>query len=831
MRSPALLPWAATAGVVGLLAVLQLQPSSNVVQGVSDGVQLALAVAAAAACARAARGEAGSGRWVWVGLTASITVWALGQVRFMMKGPYAPPDPVMSGLFLGVALPLVPALVLQPDRPDRSQRRLALDVAITAVLVAFVYLYFGVSFPDTSDPAAYYRWRVMAGWVQAVVVVGAFAMRLRTAVPPWRDTYRRLFAACLLWFVGDAILTVLIVREEYRAGLLDLPWTVPFVWVAFTAWRWRPSPVPTRAEWTAHWSGTRRGAVLALLAVGTPPLLHFLATLAAPADVGPWRARVSITAVALVLLAGLFLVRQLATLTVLERAEQERLERRRLSEERFSKAFRALPVGAAITTLEEARFLDVNDRLADLVGFRRDHMVGRTAFDLGLWVDPAVRGALVREASGDGGLVRARPVQLRHHSGEVLDVLVSIQPVDMDEVPCLLSVFEDQRERERLEQQIVQSQKMEAVGELAGRVAHDLNNLLTAVLAATDLARMRVESTSEVRGDLEGVLEAAERAAALTGRLPSYGRAAADTPGVVDVTAALRAGLRTVRRLVGDRIVVEADPAGEPLRVSLSDVQFDRILVNLVVNARDAMPDGGRLRIAAGAVHVDDARAARQGIAPGPYVALGVTDTGGGMSDEVRRRMFEPFFTTKAPGRGSGLGLATVLDLARLAGGTVGVDSALNRGTTVEVLLPEATDGWQPPEPRPPEPAPTPGIETILLVEDEEAVRHLSQVVLERQGYRVLSASGGEEALALAQAWDGRIDLLLTDVVMPGMNGPQLARQLLLARPGTRVLFASGYTADALGPRGVFDSDVALIWKPFRPSELLEQVRQVLDRR
>ena len=817
----------ATAAIVLAAIVLQCLPYTVATQAASDWLQVVVVGAALWSTLRAAVRGSGEGRWVWLGVAASVAMWGAGQVRYILIGStfFNGIDNLQNALFLSVALPLLPALALHPDEPQATRTRLAFDVAIVGVLVVFVYLYIGLSFPTLSDPDAYPRWRIAAGWLVALAVTAAFLLRLRTAVPPWRRVYAELGAAAAFWFLGDAAVTGVMFTTWYRPGLLDLPWLLPFAWIALIAARWQPSaPVPETGRSTG-WIDTRRGAILALAAVAAPPLLLFSLMLGEVSDPGAWRNRTWVTLITSVVVAGLFLMRQLSVLNAFERSERLRLAQRRSSEDRFTRAFHGVPLGAAILTEADARVVDVNDRALELLALSRSGAIGRTleALDVvaqpGSWLD-----AVTRTAIG-----RGRPVRLRRATGEVVEVQAWFQPLETHGERTVLVLLQDQRETRRLESQLILAQKAEAVGTLAGAVAHDLNNVLTAILGSTEVARLRLSEPLLLAQDLDHVVRAAERAASLTSRLLEYGRGQAESPQTIDVGAAVRDAERTVRQLAGERVTTELVVPTTPLQVRMEPVEFERILVNLVVNARDAMARGGRLRIALQPLVIDAAAAVRRGVAAGRFVALAVGDTGEGISPTLLPRVFEPFFTTKPIGHGSGLGLSTVLDTARRFGGTAAIESTPGVGTTVTVLLPALDEAWVG-EPAKAVASTSPsGTETVLLVEDEDAVREVVRRVLERQGYHVLEASSGPRALAVAASWPSAIDLLLTDVIMPEMNGPQLAAQLLVLRPGLRVLYASGYAADALGPMGLRERDVALIQKPFTPSALAQRVRQALD--
>jgi two-component system, cell cycle sensor histidine kinase and response regulator CckA len=689
----------------------------------------------------------------------------------------------------------------------------------------FVYLYIGLSFPAITDEVAYPRWRIAAGWLTSLAVTAAFLLLLRTAVFPWRRLYAELGAAAAFWFLGDAAVTGVMFANRYRPGLLDLPWLLPFAWIALIAARWQPSwPAPVRVQSTG-WTDTRRGAILALAAVAAPPLLHFTLMLGEASDSEAWRGRSWAALVTSVVVAGLFLMRQLSVLNAFERSERLRLAQRRSSEDRFTRAFHGVPLGAAILTESDARVVDANDRALELLALSRSAAIGRTleALDViaqpGSWLD-----AVTRTAIG-----RGRPVRLRRATGEIVEVQAWFQPLETEGERTVLVLLQDQRETRALETRLIVAQKAEAVGRLAGAVAHDLNNLLTAIVGSTEVARLRLSEPLLVAQDLDHVVRAADRAASLTSRLLEYGHGQAESPQTIDVGAAVRDAERTVRQLAGEGVAIELVVPTAPLQVRMEPVEFERILVNLVVNARDAMATGGQLRIALKSMEMNAQAAVQHGIGAGRFVVLAVGDTGEGINPTLLPRVFEPFFTTKPVDHGSGLGLSTVLDTARRFGGTAAIESTPGVGTTVTVLLPALDEGWVGEAVPAVASAPPSGTETVLLVEDEDAVREVVRRVLERQGYHVLEASNGRRALALAETWTSAIDLLLTDVIMPEMNGPQLAAQLTAVRPGLRVLYASGYAADALGPMGLRAHDVALIQKPFTPAALAQRVRQALD--
>jgi signal transduction histidine kinase/ActR/RegA family two-component response regulator len=381
-------------------------------------------------------------------------------------------------------------------------------------------------------------------------------------------------------------------------------------------------------------------------------------------------------------------------------------------------------------------------------------------------------------------------------------------------------------DRKRAEEELRQSQKMEAVGRLAGGVAHDFNNLLTVIKGNTELALDLAQEEAQ-REELEEVQRAAERASALTRQLLAFSRKQILQPRLLSLNEVVVELGRLLRRTVGEDVALRIDLEPSLGKVRADRGQVEQVLLNLVVNARDAMPQGGELRIGTRDVGAEEVRwhAEAERI---PYVMLEVRDTGMGMEPGVLERIFEPFFTTKEQGKGTGLGLSTVYGIVTQSGGYVRVESAVGAGSRFAVYLPRVEEVAEVKEPEA-RVAGTGGSETVLLTEDEDAVRLLAKRVLTRSGYRVLAARGGAEALELAEQHEGEIHLLLTDVVMPGMSGRELAQRLLPLRPGIRLLFTSGYTEDAIVRHGVSGQETAFLPKPFAPASLAQKVREVLD--
>ena len=406
-----------------------------------------------------------------------------------------------------------------------------------------------------------------------------------------------------------------------------------------------------------------------------------------------------------------------------------------------------------------------------------------------------------------------------------------VQPLqDADgTIQGVIGVALDVTERERLTDQLRQSQKMQAVGELAGGVAHDFNNLLMVVKGHAQILLDRMPDASPLRLSVEQVEKAADRAASLTRQLLAFSRKQVLQPRVLDMNDVVAGMIKMFSRVIGENIEMAFVPGGKLGRVKADPGQIEQVLLNLVVNARDAMPNGGRLTLETSNVELDSAYAVTHtSVAPGHYVMLTVTDTGCGMDAATQARIFEPFFTTKGPGKGTGLGLATVYGVVKQSGGYVYVYSEVNRGTTFKIYLPQVTDEVDRLAPDSHKKGGIRGSETILFVEDEASVRELVRDYLVASGYCVLEAGDGTQALKVAGAHPGPIHILITDVVMPHLSGPELATKLGVERPNLKVLFISGYTDDTVFRHGVLEGGVAFLQKPFNLKALSQKIREVL---
>ena len=501
----------------------------------------------------------------------------------------------------------------------------------------------------------------------------------------------------------------------------------------------------------------------------------------------------------------------------------------RQSEERFSSAFRVSTVAIAITTLTDGRCLDANESFLRLFGFTREEVINRAATELNLWVDQEARlrvETTLRALQPISGM----ECRFRTKSAEIRTVLLFVEHIGWGETACALSITHDITERLRLEDHLRHAQKMEAVGRLAAGVAHDFNNLLTIIQGNTDLALADDKRNPADNRTLTRISEAAQRAANLTRQLLTFSRKQNPQPRPLDLNELINSSAKMFKHLITQDIILKFKFAADLLIIKADATMMEQVIMNLVVNARDAMPQGGELCITTSAVQIDADYVTRHPEATaGSFVCLSVADKGCGMDAATKSRIFEPFFTTKETGKGTGLGLATVYGIVQLHKGWIEVDSELHKGTTLNVFFPceQATEE----SPKPTAARSSASRETtILVVEDEPAVCEFVRMVLQASGYRVLEAKDSLEAL---QAWNdnaSRVDLLLTDIQMPhGMSGLDLATNLRALKPGLKVLFTSGYSPEVADGSGMLEENVNFLPKPYSPPKLVQMVKRVLS--
>jgi PAS domain S-box-containing protein len=529
-----------------------------------------------------------------------------------------------------------------------------------------------------------------------------------------------------------------------------------------------------------------------------------------------------------------------------EAGERRRAESAlRDGQERLRALFDQAPDAIVIVRADDGVWDWVNQGFLRLTGFGMEEVAGRRGPAQQLWPDATTRDALAQAQRG-GPAVRDLDTTLRTKGGGLVPCLLSARRIPLGERTCLLLWVHDlsarkkvEEDRDRQREQLRHAQKMEAVGRLAGGVAHDFNNMMTVISNFTEFLLTDLEDGSAMRDDLEQIRAAARRATALTAQLLAFSRRQLMKPQNVDPNLLVRDAAAKLRRMLGDQVRIHTELHAGPANLRLDPAQFEQVLVNLALNARDAMPRGGDLVLETARVQLDLLFAERHpDVVPGDYIRLAVNDTGTGMDADTRAKAFEPFFTTKGA-HGKGLGLATVYGVVRQSGGHVWIYSEPGRGTSVKIYLPVVTGSQAVLEaigaPPPPKPAPDTedgeprgSGETILVVDDEDLVREAVRAALTRLGYRPLVANGGDEADALFRKEQGSIALLLSDVVMPGEDGPAVARRLRALQPDLKVLFMSGFTESAVVRGGLLEERLSFLEKPFTQESLGQKVFDVL---
>jgi PAS domain S-box-containing protein len=523
-----------------------------------------------------------------------------------------------------------------------------------------------------------------------------------------------------------------------------------------------------------------------------------------------------------------FLAMLICWLNAALRAAQENL---RLSEANFRSLVTNAPYGICSCD-STGKILDANPAFLELLGLTNpSEVIGQHIFslysDMEQWFDLAdfLRSSapfkgLTADWKRKGGTtavrVSGRAVSKGRKDGMVFEIFA-----------------EDVTERRALEQQLRQSQKMEAVGRLAGGIAHDFNNLLMVISGYSEFLLERLGGEPHLRGPAQEIASAAERASSLTRQLLAFSRKQMLAPRIVNLNAVATENLKMLTRMIGEDVDLVLIPGQNLWSVRADAGQIEQVIMNLAVNARDAMPSGGKLTIETGNSTLNEEYSRSHApLRAGDYVMVSITDTGGGMDAETQSHIFEPFFTTKGP-KGTGLGLSTVYGIIKQSGGYIWVYSEVGRGSTFKIYLPRVPSVEEPVVQAMSTPAQfqqvEPGTETILLVEDEANLRYLARQYLEKQGYRVIEAADGAVAMQIAVAHEGIIHLLLTDVIMPGMNGRELAQRISELRPNVKVLYMSGYTENVIGQDGTLDAGVRLLQKPFNLRDLKSKVREVLD--
>jgi len=506
------------------------------------------------------------------------------------------------------------------------------------------------------------------------------------------------------------------------------------------------------------------------------------------------------------------------------------VEALRLSEGSFRSVVEGAPY-AIFRASFEGRFLQVNPALQRMLGYEAPGKLLSATLGPDVFRQPADFQRLI-ELLRSSGEFKDVEVEWKRKDGTPITVRCSGRSLDeeRDASPCFEVFAEDVTERRVLERQLRMAAKMEAIGRLSGGIAHDFNNLLGVIIGYSQILRRKLGEDSPLREHAEEVEKAGQRAVSLTRQLLAFSRQQILTPAVLNLNTLVSDMEKMLPRLIGEDIRVSVNLGPEIGSVKADAGQIEQVVMNLAVNARDAMPGGGKLVVETANAELDEAYARQHpGAKPGRYVMLAVTDSGMGMSSETLAHIFEPFFTTKEVGKGTGLGLATVYGVVKQSGGYIWVISEIGKGASFQIFLPRVEESAAPNVARTAPAENLQGTETVLLVEDADALRKLARSFLVDHGFQVIMASDGEEAVEVARNHNGRIDLLLTDVVMPGMNGRLLADRLLSKWPGLKVVFISGYTDSFIAGHGVLEPGTHLLHKPFTEDALIRKIREVLD--
>ena len=499
----------------------------------------------------------------------------------------------------------------------------------------------------------------------------------------------------------------------------------------------------------------------------------------------------------------------------------------RRSEERFRKTFRSSPAAITISTLKEGRYLDANYAFFRLVGREEADVIGRTSREIGFWAAEDDREQMLRQLREVRHATLAN-VRVKTSSGEIREATIDAQLIELDSEPCVLAISQDITEIKKMEAQLRQSQKMEGIGQLAGGVAHDFNNILMAISGYCELLADKLGPSSPLRKFTDGIAVAADRAAAMTRQMLAFSRQQILSPKVLDLNRELNDLSKMLTRLIEADKKLNFVNAPDLGLINADAGQISQVILNLVVNARDAIPKSGQITIETSNVVIDSSYCkTHQAITAGDYVLLSVSDTGAGMPPEVQARIFEPFFTTKEVGRGTGLGLSTVYGIVKQSGGFIWVYSEVGKGTTFKVYLPRVYR-------KPAEEIPSvQELElqtlTILVVEDEVETREAIAEYLNSKGHKVFQAANGLEALGLFGTSISSIDVLLTDVIMPGMSGKEIAHAMQQGNGGLKVLYMSGYTDRAIVQHGVLEEGANFIQKPYSFSALEMKLRSLVN--
>ena len=809
------------------VALLLAAPRPHVLSLLSNLIQLASALLACAAAWQAAARSEGFVRRFWRLLTAAFFIWGIAQVlaTFYDSILYRPTNTAWPSdiLFFLWMAPAFLTLFLDPNKdPEKRDWQQWLDLTQLGILLTSAYLFtFEVPAHWQNRSISLAELSLMVEPTRDALLFTAFAFR---AFGTKRDGERSLYGRMAFFFfayaVGDFTFLYLQGFAGLRTGTLwDLCWTFPLalgtVLIATSPRLAVQEQSPEQQSRETRSTGT--GVLLKVV-----PLVFPLVVLLMAAHIAEEQLGLAIVAV----LASF----GCSTASLLLSEQQQRRYARELEEKNalLRSIFEGSGDNISVKDLE-GRYLYVNQTLANAYQTSPENIVGKTA---GNFNDRATARLLAEHdrlviSSGQTKAFEYPPV-----TGKNLIFLATKSPIrdSQGRITGVITMSRDITEHRAMEERLRQSQKMEAIGTLAGGVAHDFNNILMVISGYSQVLIDALGKEPKLRSQVEQMQKAGERAAALTRQLLAFSRKQTTQPEPLNLNSVVTGMEKMLRRLIGENIAITARLAPDLGAVSADAGQLEQVILNLAVNARDAMPQGGQLTLETKNVDLPASDASEaDGQRPGPYVQLEVTDTGVGMEPGVQAHIFEPFFTTKPKGKGTGLGLSTVYGIVEQAGGRISFTTTPGAGASFRILLPRIPS-------RQPTKAPLEGtqdiyrgVETVLLVEDDAAVCELVRAVLTTHGYRVITARHPEEAETICAGDSNGIELLLTDVIMPGMSGAELYRRVTSQNPRMKVLFMSGYIDDSVIRQGIQEKEVAFLQKPFSPLSLAKKVREVLD--
>lgn len=801
---------------------------------IANSVQIFASVLAAVACIGASRRGSGSSRQFWILISCSCVIWTLGNCLFLYYESFVkivPPNGSMAYFFVDTrSFFLILALLLElKDESSLVDMAAFLDLVQLAIIFTLIYLaWYYVPVVGGSILSHIKRSsEIEIGENLSVIALGLVqATRART--PQIHRLYLTLISISGILATGsvlEAYISLKAGRVPPTGTWLDLFWTATFLGLVLWAIGWQP-----RAGFYPAVARSKRFA--SMLFDNTLSALAPLIVLLQAVELGQGWRRLSFSLLGISILCfaarlSLSEFREFRSTVKAGKANLERLE----AESKFRVAFHANPESITITTLEEGSYLEVNDAFVAAIGYQRSELIGRTSLELNVWVDRRDRSKFVDKLRR-GEQVNNWEIRFRTKSGKEQQIVLSAHLIQLQGQVCILSILRDVTEQRMLEQRLLRAQRMEAVGRLAGGVAHDFNNLLMITSANVELLEKASHDPERVQRYARQIQAATDRGALLTQQLLAFSRQQILSPSVVNLNIVITDLWKMLPRLLGED--VETILSLEPTLgcVTADRGQMEQVLMNLAVNARDAMPQGGRLTIETANVEVGN-NFVTTGSAEGPSgccVLLTVTDTGCGMNPAVMEHIFDPFFTTKELGKGTGLGLATVYGIVKQSGGWISVYSEIEKGSTFKIYLPRVQQTPAEAELAPSaDPAPA-GSGTILLVEDETGLRQATSEYLRGKGYQVLEADTGEAALEICKSYPGRIDLLITDIVMPGSSGPMVAKQVAEMRSGICTILMSGYPDRTLDP-DLLGQNAVFFQKPFNLDALARKIHAMLDRK